>query len=407
MELDVINFIKENHNWKELLTADPYNLIVNEDADYFLIRYNQLNSDFTQQIVKECRGLIVSKKTLQPVALSFIKFFNVQEPNAAKILWNTAKVQEKVDGSKILVWYDTINSKWRVSTSGSLDAFKANVNDYGYTFGEVFIEALKNNDLGWSEEGGIYWIDTRDNNSIYWILDVVKCYTFELVSPKTRVVVPYKKSDIYFTGVRSMTTLDEIDKSTISWSKRFRMPKEYNIGSLKGCLEATERMGFDEEGFVVVDKYWNRVKIKSPAYVAAHYLRNNGVQSKNKILELLEIGEKDEFLSYYPEYTNMFLEIEQARNSMLNKISGALCDINEDLKADQKAFDEQKIIDGKIDRKKYAKKILENYKDISSFLFTFIDTDFIQYFTKTQWNKLTIDKKIEYIEQIIEENRGI
>lgn len=58
MELQLLNFIKQNkENWKEVLQQLPYSLIVKEDDDYILLKYNQLESDLSNSIVQECRGV--------------------------------------------------------------------------------------------------------------------------------------------------------------------------------------------------------------------------------------------------------------------------------------------------------------------------------------------------------------
>lgn len=48
--------------------------------------------------------------------MPYKKFFNFGEDCAATIDWNTAKVQEKIDGSLIsLYWYD---DSWHISSTG-------------------------------------------------------------------------------------------------------------------------------------------------------------------------------------------------------------------------------------------------------------------------------------------------
>lgn len=138
--LEVEKFIQEHkeENWLELLTQKPYCLKYNEDEDYLLLKYDMIESDFTQQIVKECRGLVIDKQTLTPKALSFFKFFNIQEPLHDEIDWRSARTQEKVDGAKILLWFNEYKNKWQISTSGMLDAFKANLNDIGETM-EIYL----------------------------------------------------------------------------------------------------------------------------------------------------------------------------------------------------------------------------------------------------------------------------
>lgn len=58
MKLQLLNFIKQNEeNWKEVLQKPPYSLIVKEEDDYILLKYNQLESDLSNSIVQECRGV--------------------------------------------------------------------------------------------------------------------------------------------------------------------------------------------------------------------------------------------------------------------------------------------------------------------------------------------------------------
>ena len=366
--LQTIKFIKKHKDWRELLTNPPYCLSIKEDDNFAILKYNQLESDFNEPIVRECRGLIINKVMLEPVALSFYKFFNVQEPLADKIYWKDCRVQEKVDGSKLLVWYDKYKQIWRVSTSSMLDA---EVSDFNKSFYDLFIEALKNNNLTFEEL-------TFYMNSIY-------CYTFELVSPESRVVVPYKKADLYFIGCRYVASFEECDPDSQGISELIKRPKEYKLNSLNACLQATEKMGFDEEGFVVVDKYWDRVKIKSPAYVAAFHLRSNGTVNMDKILTILERGEQEEFLGYFPEYKKYFDEIQEKREQFLTRLTGAVCNI--DHIKNTTAWS----------RKDFATYILNNYNDISAFLFKFIDTNLLKMFVDVQWDSLPNDKKLYYI----------
>ena len=41
------------------------------------------------------------------------------------------------------------------------------------------------------------------------------------------------------------------------------------------------------EGFVVTDKNWHRIKIKSPEYLIYHHLTNNGLIDKKKAWEMI------------------------------------------------------------------------------------------------------------------------
>lgn len=377
--LETIKFIEDNkENWRELLSKEPYCLSINEDDNFVILKYSQLNSDFSYKICKECRGLVIDKNTIQPVALSFIKFFNVQETLADSIDWKSAKVQEKIDGSKMLVWFDKYNQTWRISTSSQLDAYKANVSDYGITFGQLFDKAVNNS--------GFQTIDDFFN-----LLDNNFCYTFELVSPESRIVIPYKKTNIYFIGVRNVKTFEEVNPDNFeAICETIKRPKQYKLTSLSSCIDATNKMGYDEEGFVVVDKDWKRVKIKSPAYVQVHYLRGNGINSKGKILNIIEKGEQSEFLGYYPEYKEYFDEIENKYNRYINEVRKQIIDIQAKIEQNESVSDSEKW-----SKKDFAKYINDNYKDNSGVLFDFLKTDLIDMFIKERWQQMSKENKMK------------
>lgn len=368
--LKTVEFMKNNSNWRELLAQAPYCLHINEDDNYVIFKYNQLDSDFNEDICRECRGLVIDKNKLEPVALSFYKFFNVQETFADKIDWDSAKVLEKVDGSKMMVWWDTYSSQWRISTSSQLDAKNAPVGDFGISFQDLFDRALHNYTF-------------PDYVTLYDYLQKGFCYTFELVTPESRVVVPYKKDALYLIGVRDVESFEEVDPLSFELSKFVKVPKQFNLANLKDCLNKVEHMGYNEEGFVVVDKYWKRIKIKSPAYVAAHYLKNNGVNSKYRMLRIIEKGEKSEFLGYFPEYTQYMEEIEQKRNRVLERIKEGVYSL-----VQSTYFDTFET------RKEAAQYITKHYSDISGILFKYLDTNLVEYFAQSEWNKLSKEKKM-------------
>lgn len=301
--MELLNFINSNENWKELIQEKPYCITVKEDEKYILLSYSQIESDFSLQLVQECRGIIFRKSDLKIVCYPFDKFFNVQEGHASKIDWSSARVQEKLDGSIIKVWYD---DDWHISTNGTINANNAELQNslseyknYAELFLSVFPQELLFNTLG------------------------VNCtYIFELVSPFNRIVVPYSKTDIYHIGTRSNITLIEVNQDI-----GIKKPREYNLHSLEDCITATQYMPFSEEGFVVVDKYFQRVKIKSPAYVSAHHLRGEGTLNNKRIVEMIMANGQDDFLSIYPEYIEAFENV----NVSIARFAGAVINDMKDI----------------------------------------------------------------------------
>ena len=295
-------FCSTHGNYEELLTAEPYCLKIKEDGPYVIFNYDQIRSDFNNPIVREARGIIFRKgKWEYPVCWAFNKFGNYGESYVPDIDWNTAFVSEKVDGSLIKVWWD---GDWNISTNGTIDAFKAELNNVKFSsFGEYFINTL----LRYYE----------NSTEFYCHLDTDYTYMFELVGPYNRVVIPYEEPAIYFIGARDKTTGEEFCCSKVVTGAlgmgRFNRPAQYSLSSLSDCVKAAELKSWDDEGFVVCDAWFNRVKIKSPAYVMAHYARNNSVINRKHLIRVILAGEAEEFLCYAADYKE---ELETVQNLM-------------------------------------------------------------------------------------------
>lgn len=302
MKSHLLEFINSNPDWKQQLQQSPYNITIREDNGFVLFMYG-IGSDFSIPLVLECRGIIIREETKDIVCFPFTKFFNVQEQYAAKVDWDSAVVQEKIDGSIIKLWYDFKNDGWIVSTNGTIYAEDAEL-------------MTPNTDI--KNFLDLFTYAENLNNINPLLMDTNKTYIFELVSPYNKIVVPYTEIKLYHIGTRNNETLEECD----DWIG-VQQPHRYSFTSLEECLESCEKMPFDEEGYVVVDKNFNRVKIKSPAYVAAHHLRGNGIVTKNSVLDVIRLNGEDDFLSIYPEYKKDF-------DSIFDKLGNFIIRVEDD-----------------------------------------------------------------------------
>ena len=293
-------FCSVHDDWFERLTQEPYSLKIKEDGPYVMFSYDQIRSNFNIALVREARGIIFRKGEWEvPVCHAFDKFGNYGESYAPDIDWDTAFVTEKVDGSLIKVWWD---NSWHISTNGTIDAFKAEINNVKMpTFGDYFIEALGNyyNSFGEFVSG----------------LETHRTYMFELVGPYNRVVVPYDEPDLYFLGARTNASGEEYCCSPIIAGAlglgKFKRPAVYSLTSLDDCIKAAELKTWDDEGFVVCDAQFNRVKIKSPAYVLAHFMRNNNVITRKHIIRVIIENEVAEFLCYAADYKDELIKTQK------------------------------------------------------------------------------------------------
>lgn len=271
MKSNLLNFICTHKDWRELLSSPPCNIEIKEDGDYILLKYNQLESDFSILLVQECRGCIIKKDEIQLdwteppkyhfVCRPFDKFFNYGEEYAANIDWTTALVTEKVDGSLIKVWWDRDDfnkGHWHVSTNGMIDAFKCNVADSDLTFGDLFFRIFD-------------FKDDEDFQYFFSRFDKRCTYMFELTSPESKVVINYPDG-LYLLAVRyndngNYTFWHFGEVLDLLINPKIHNVKVYKLKTLSECLDAVSKMTMDEEGVVVRDKNNNRIKIKSPEYL--------------------------------------------------------------------------------------------------------------------------------------------
>ena len=316
--MELIKFLKENNNWRELLTQSPYCLSIKEKDGYIIFKYNQLESDMSLPIVQESRGIIIDLKDYTIACRAFDKFFNVQEPYAAKMTKNI-RALEKVDGSIIKIWVDR-NDNVRVSTNGMIDASDADIllpiGDIK-TYQDLFNKALSKTDV------------TLEDFKKY------KNYTiiFELVSPLNRIVVPYKNTELFFLGVRDNCSGQEwtpYDFNDNILNKNFSRPRLYDIQTVEQAINVAKTLGKDAEGFVLVDEHFNRVKVKGSEYLAMHLLRNNTLSQKSFLEAILE-NKQDDLVAFFPEYEPFIRSIEGKIVEYINNAENALKMANYDL----------------------------------------------------------------------------
>jgi hypothetical protein len=312
--LVIQNFLRSGYSFDEL--SDKYAIDAKRHSVYnnlVLFKYNQIESDFSERIVRECRGIILDESNdWNVVSLAFTKFFNLGEPNAATIDWNTARVQEKVDGSLITI--APIYGEWNVATTGTPDA-NTPINDFGITFKQLFWDTFK--------------YQLPDPNC-------GMCFFFELVSPYNRVVVRYTEPKLTLLGARNLITLQELTAQEAQAYIPCPIVKEFPLNSFDACIASFDKMDpLEQEGYVVLDGSFNRVKIKHPKYVLLHHAKD-GLMSNKSIVEIIRQGEMPEVLNAFPEYKPAFDEAQKRLDNLIATLE-AEYDLIKDI-PEQKAF---------------------------------------------------------------------
>jgi len=304
MKLKVQEFLESN-KLEDLKTKFAIDIKRHKEfSNLVLLKYNQIESPMAEPIVQECRGLILDEgDNWKIINYTFSKFFNEGEGHAAKIDWNKSRVYEKLDGSLCqLYWY---YGKWHVASSGLPDA-SGEVSGCKFTFQELF----------WRVWNQFSYQLPSDTNF---------CYSFELMTPFNKIVVQHKTNRLVLHGARNLITLQESIPEPIAMFNGWEYAKAYPLNNLEAVLKSCNEINpIEAEGYVVVDDKFNRIKVKSPQYVALSHIRD--CMSTRRMVEIVRSNENQEFLSYFPEYLELF-------NTVKERYDQAVWELNKDYQA--------------------------------------------------------------------------
>ncbi|HPM74151.1 MAG TPA: T4 RnlA family RNA ligase [Saccharofermentans sp.] len=374
LKLKTQEFLKAHHpNGFELL-KEQYGIKVSEQTlevpGHVLVclNYDQIESPKTNEMVRECRNLILDKDTYEIVSMSFRRFFNYGE-NDETIDFKKAKILEKVDGSLVSFFYDEKLQAWRMSTRSSIDG-RGNIGDQDISFHQLFVKAFS----ATKPVVENFSCEAYDKNLIY---------IFELVSPYNRIVTYYSKPALYLIGARDKArNFMELPYSKlleIANKIGVKIPKQYSVGSLEELKNfIAENLEITNEGFVCVEEEYSkgvspladvsfkRVKVKNPAYLRLAHIKEDALGAGLKsILGCVMKGETDEVLAYFPELRPIIAQISTKFSMLVSNANEILPEVRllkEELKNAQ-------------DKGAVRKKIALKYKDseFSDFVFSHID----------------------------------
>lgn len=305
MANDLINLIGNMpfDEVSDLLSQEPYNLKVKEKDNLYLLKYDQINSPKDNKVVQQCRGIILEKNTNKVVCCPFDRFFNHGEELAADLDWKSVEFLEKLDGSLVKVY--SYEGEYHIATNGMIDASDAIVeNVTGKTFYDLWVEASRQ------------YFDERNWKFLSYVNPQVT-YMFELVHPLSKVV-KYYEPNIYYLGTRSNVTFQEYFGLPTQLDS-VPTPKRYPFKTMKDAISIAQDLPYDEEGYVAVDVNFNRIKIKSPAYVEKAHMKE-GLCSEKNLLSVIIRGEQEEVLALFPEYTELMGEVQRKVDIYVGKI---------------------------------------------------------------------------------------
>jgi hypothetical protein len=294
--LKLQKYLIQNNGDRTALGAE-YGIFSQQHRDYpdlYQFTYDQIEASKIKDhpMVRESRGIILDRANgWEVVARPFDRFFNWGENIDEDIFdWSSFVAQEKIDGSLMIVYY--YSGKWNVATKGSPDA-GGTVGNNPFTFAELFWETFYSQNLS-----------TLD-------LDRRNTYMFELTSKYNRVVTSQidNEGTLTLIGIRDNQTGIEFWPQL--YSDLFPVVRSFGMKTIDEILSSSKQLDpSKQEGFVLVDKDFNRIKVKSEKYILIHHLKD-AINDK-RIVELIRTGEDSEVFAYFPDLKIRFDEIKSS-----------------------------------------------------------------------------------------------
>ena len=388
------NFIKKYpDSFEAELAKAPYAVKVKRHENrpnLVMFKYSQFESDFTNPVVRCCRGSVYDIRddgTVRPYLLPFFKFANYGESGADPIDWNhTLYVRDKLDGSLLKLLKepggnDLSKDLW--TTNGSFDLnvevpelYPAETEERltpPYTFASLRDYALR----GHAEE-----IKRLPEG---WT------FLFELVSPYNKIVVPYRETKLILLGCRDPKGVERTPEwAADAFALSFATPKVYPLKNLDEVIAYCQSVDTnDREGVVVQDENFNRIKIKTDHYRSLFLLKGEDHFSDARVFTAIKQESIDDALAAWPEIRPRTEEIiaewvgfRKAVTELCGKATAYYQSCQNDCADDPNGVKEAK--------KRYAFFVLEKHKPLSTFLFEAIkeNADLETLFNKIEYKEL-------------------
>lgn len=330
----LVNLVKSHLNdFKDILLKKPYSLknirICSWHENWYMFNYNLLTSDLKNDVVRACRGIVLSidNNEVKPISVPYTKFFNFLKEEDGKdindlINWSKSKISIKIDGMLIKTACIQENNEKRLYffTNGSFNlnvAFSdSNVFDEVetrgmQTYGDLLSYSLKKVDdtikINFNKKNGSFYIIGGWADKI----PLGSTLMFELVSPRNKIVCKYLETKLYLHGYRD-PDLIEHDPRELKFDLHFDFPEILNASNYEDLKKIIKNFnGAEKEGCVVVD-YTNpetpRAKIKCDSYLKLKFSPDD--TSINQLLfKAVVFDEYDDFST--PATINKIEEIKE------------------------------------------------------------------------------------------------
>jgi len=128
-----------------------------------------------------------------------------------------------------------------------------------------------------------------------------------LTTNKHTVVTEFDEDNITLLVVRNRENISNGVYGELTKSEVIKIAKELNVdvvdyfkfNSLEVILDTFKNLSFQDEGYVVIDDKFNRIKVKNPTWNAAFHNKGH-ILKPVKFIDIVKSNEIIEFVEAYP-----------------------------------------------------------------------------------------------------------
>lgn len=294
---------------------------VKESPDFenlVLVHYTD-DSDITNPVVKEARGIIYDKRTNRVVCHTFSKSVE-PVPEAVEMhpheiehrlsvaplkFGELARCEYSYDGTQIKLYH--YNGEWRVATTRSMNAFRSKWSS-AKSFGEMFEDAVDHYP-GFMEK-----------------LNPDHVYAFVLMHPENQIVVKYEQPRLVHVLTRDAnnanpwTEVHDVDLGVPKPERMWYESEENLLTDISLRWMNQNKPNIQHEGIMLIGANGERMKILFEKYQEHKNLRGNMRKPDYRMLEMRnEPGARMEFVDTYNLYDD-FHTFEDRYRKMITKV---------------------------------------------------------------------------------------
>jgi hypothetical protein len=270
-ELEIQKYLRSGKNLIDL--SLEYNIryfTSSKQPDLVVFDYTSL-SPKTESIVREARGLVLEIGSWNLVSKSMNAFSYKNDGVFNDIIdnfdWYTAKAYPKYDGCLINLYH--YNGEWitgtRFSVDGLCNVASAYKGESDISWRDLFIQSLEFINI--------------DFNNFTSTLNKDYCYSFELCSITNRNIVIYENKFVKLLAIYDILNDAEVDihsEPLINQNWASIVPYFIKVNSIQDVedLLSLNQDPTQNEGLVIVDSNYNRIKVRNPNFDRLSYSMN-------------------------------------------------------------------------------------------------------------------------------------